>query len=89
MTVTGINYIFMVVSSITDRITEAEISLTGNDPVITTTARESYETKIKKYKLSEEDAARYISLIEKYNLAETAGKENPVPEASDGNSSNV
>ena len=89
MTVTGINYIFMVVSSITDRITEAEISLTGNDPVITTTARESYETKIKKYKLSEEDAARYISLIEKYNLTETAGKETPVPEVSDGNSSNV
>ena len=89
MAVTGINYKFMIVSSFTDRITEAEIPLTGNDPIITTTARESYETKINKYKLSKDAIDRYTSLIAKYNLTELAGKDTETPEIPDEGSTNV
>ena len=88
MTVTGINYKFMIVSSIMDKVTEAEIPLTGNASVITTTTRESYETKIKKYNLSKEAIDQYTALIRKYNLTELIGKDTPAPEISDG-SSNV
>lgn len=88
MTVTGINYKLMVVSSIMDKVTEAEIPLTGNASVITTTTRESYETKIKKYNLSKEAIDQYTALIRKYNLTELIGKDTPAPEISDG-SSNV
>jgi len=88
MTVTGINYKFMVVSSIMDKVTEAEIPLTGNASVITTTTRESYETKIKKYNLSKDAIDQYTALIRKYNLTELIGKDTPAPEISDG-SSNV
>ena len=89
MTVTAINYKWIIVSTFTDKTTEAEIPLTGDDPVITTTVHESYETKIKKYKFSKEDADRYTALIAKYNLTELAGKDTPVPEVSDENSTNV
>ena len=88
MTVTGINYKLMVVSSIMDKVTEAEIPLTGNASVITTTTRESYETKIKKYNLSKDAIDQYTALIRKYNLTELIGKDTPAPEISDG-SSNV
>lgn len=88
MTVTGINYKFMIVSSIMDKVTEAEIPLTGNASVITTTTRESYETKIKKYNLSKDAIDQYTALIRKYNLTELIGKDTPAPEISDG-SSNV
>ncbi|MBR2548601.1 MAG: hypothetical protein IKE92_01130 [Clostridiales bacterium] len=88
MTVTGINYKLMVVSSIMDKVTEAEIPLTGNASVITTTTRESYETKIKKYNLSKDAIDQYTALIKKYNLTELIGKDTPAPEISDG-SSNV
>ena len=89
MTVTSINYKWIIVNTFSDIITEAEIPLTGDDPVITTTVRESYETRIKKYNLSKEDADRYTALIGKYNLTELTGKDNPVPEVSDENSTNV
>ena len=88
MTVTGINYKLMVVSSIMDKVTEAEIPLTGNASVITTTTRESYETKIKIYNLSKDAIDQYTALIRKYNLTELIGKDTPAPEISDG-SSNV
>ncbi|MCR5384918.1 MAG: hypothetical protein K6E72_09825 [Saccharofermentans sp.] len=84
MTVTGINYKFMIVSSIMDKVTEAEIPLTGNASVITTTTRESYETKIKKYNLSKEAIDQYTALIRKYNLTELICKDTPAPEISDG-----
>ena len=77
MTVTGINYKLMVVSSIMDKVTEAEIPLTGNASVITTTTRESYETKIKKYNLSKDAIDQYTALIRKYNLTELIGKDTP------------
>jgi hypothetical protein len=86
MTVTGINYKFMVVSSIMDKVTEAEIPLTGNASVITTTTRESYETKIKKYNLSKDAIDQYTALIRKYNLTELIVKDTPAPEISDGSS---
>lgn len=89
MTVAGINYKFITVSTFSDHTFEAEIPLTGNDPVITQISRGSCETNICKYTLTREAADRYLALIDKYKLIEKIGKEAAPPKLAEKDHTSV
>lgn len=73
MAVTGIRYVFMVVSPMMDRALEAWIPLAGDEHEVTQYNRGSYETVVKHFKLTQETVDRYIALIGKYGIEDQAG----------------
>lgn len=79
MTITGINYRFTIFSLMMDHTSEAEIPLAGDDLVMTETIRETYQTLIKKFPLSEDTVARYLGLIDKYGITGWVGKTPAAP----------
>ena len=90
MAVTGIKYFFMVVSPTMDHTLEGRIPLSGDESEITQYNRDSYETSVKRFKLTQEIRDRYISLIEKYGMEDQAGKIPPEPAViEDGHSHTV
>jgi len=68
MAVTGIRYEFMVISPTMDHTFEGDIPFSGDEPVITKYDRDSHETSVKRYKLTQETIDQYTSLIAKYGL---------------------
>lgn len=80
MTITGINYKFIMFSPYSDHISEAVIPFMGDDPVITQTIRESYETTVTKFPLSRETIDQYLALIDEYKITEWIGKTPAAPE---------
>ena len=90
MALAGIRYFFMVVSSTMDHTLYGRIPLAGDESEITQYNRDSYETSVKHFKLTQEIKDRYISLIGKYGIEDQAGKIPPEPEViEDGHSHTV
>ena len=79
MTITGIRYRFVLFSRSMDRSNEADIPFTGNDPVMTETIRDSLDTKIRKFKLTEETINQFKGLIDRFGIEDWAGKTPTAP----------
>ena len=74
MVLTSIRYVFMIVSPTMDSTLEGRIPLAGNVYEITQYKRDSHETSVKHFKMTQEIEDRYISLIGKYGIEDQAGK---------------
>ena len=74
MAITGIRYRFIMFSRSMDRSYEADIPFTGNDLLLTETIRDSLDTKIRKFKLTEETISQFKSLIDKFGMKDWTGK---------------
>ena len=73
MVLTSIRYVFMIVSPTMDSTLEGRIPLAGNVYEITQYKRDSHETSVKHFKMTQEIEDRYISLIGKYVIEDQAG----------------
>ena len=89
MAVTGINYRFIMIGATTDHTIEGEIPFEGDDLVITSLTRGSYETKVKKCRLTPDMIDSFKDLISKYNLTEWAGRTPSAPEPFDPERTNI
>ena len=74
MAITRIRYRFILFSRLMDRSYEADIPFAGDDPVLTETVRDSIETKISRFNLTEETIGEFKGLIDKYGIEDWAGK---------------
>ena len=80
MTITGIRYRHTMFNNSSDRVSEADIPFTGEDPVITQIIRSSYETCNRSFPMTGETAGQYLSLIEEYKITDWIGKTPASPE---------
>ena len=62
-----------------DHAFDVDIRLTGDDPVMTEILRFSYETNVKRVRLSQENITQYLSLIERYDITGRIGKPPAAP----------
>ncbi len=74
MVLNFIRYVSMIVSPTMDHTIEIRIPLSGDEQEISQYIRDSHETSIKHFKLTQEIKDRYISLIGKYGIEDQAGK---------------
>lgn len=84
MTVTGINFTFMILSPIADHAYENEIPFTGDEPELTETVRATHGIEINKYKLSQETTGKFRALIDKYGITSWAGITPSAPKVNEG-----
>lgn len=80
MSITSIYFKFLMCYINFDHATESVIPLSGDEKVITETIRDSYETTIKKFPLSDETVSSFLDLIAQYGIEEWAGKTPYLPE---------
>ena len=78
MNITGINFRFITFNRTFDHTIEWDLTFTGEDRVITKTVRDSYETKVSTYRLTQETVDSLLALIEQYGINDWIGKE-PAP----------
>ena len=70
MAITSIRYIMTIYSPTMDHSVGGRIPLSGEEHEITRYSRDSYETSVKRFKLSQETIDRYLALIRKYGIEE-------------------
>ena len=80
MTIAAVRYIMTIFSPTMDHSVGGRIPLSGEEHEITWYSRDSYETSVKRFKLSQETIDRYLALIGKYGIEEQAGKIEQAPE---------
>lgn len=89
MDLLGIVFHFLAVSSFGDRSFSAEIPFNGDDHILLQTELGSFESTVKKYRLSQETVDQFKKLIDKYNILEWIGKPVMPPEIVDGTNAAV
>ncbi len=89
MDLTGIVFHFNAISSFDDHTFIAEIPFTGDDHILLRTERSSFESTVKKYKLSQETIDQFKKLIDEYNIPEWIGKPIAPPEVINGSNASV
>ena len=80
MAIAAVRYIMTIFSPRMDHSVEGRIPVSGEEHEITWYSRDSYETSVKRFKLSQETIDRYLALIGKYGIEEQAGKIEQAPE---------
>lgn len=74
MDLSGIVFHFMAASSFGDMVFSMEIPFTGDDHILLKTELGSFESTVKKYKLSRETVDQLKNLIDEYKILEWTGK---------------
>ncbi|MBR5731942.1 MAG: hypothetical protein IKX80_00700, partial [Lachnospiraceae bacterium] len=83
MDITGINFRFITFNRTFDHTIEWDLTFTGEDRVITKTVRDSYETKVSTYRLTQETVDGLLALVEQYGIKDWTGKEPAPPRVCD------
>ena len=89
MDLLGIVFHFLAVSSFGDRSFSAEIPFNGDDRILLQTELGSFESTVKKYRLSQETVDQFKKLIDEYKILEWIGKPVTPPEIVDGTNAAV
>ncbi len=73
--ITSIRYIMTIFSPTMDHSVGGRIPLAGDEHEITRYSRDSYETSVRRFRLTQETIDRYLALIGKYGIEEQAAEE--------------
>lgn len=89
MDLSGIVFHFLAASSFGDRAFSMEIPFTGDDHILLQTELGSFESTVKKYRLSRETFDQFKNLIDEYKILEWIGKPIAPLEITDGSNKTI